>query len=1094
MLPMLNVAASFDRAAGYFRSASLAAAAAGLERFVLDGGQIRLLVNHELTDQDRDAVLRGLDLRESVSAAVTREPLSADDGAASDALELLCTLVAMEQLDVKVAVATDPDSGEPLRADQARALYHSKFGVFTDRCDPPCQVAFEGSNNETPSGWLSNRESFSTFRSWEPGDWERHGRDVAEDFEAHWDGDPDPGWAIVDLPQAAKDRLLSKASTDRVTQGLEGQGRTGDIGRILERIRAARGDQGADDVDPFAAIDEMLAAPATTSGVGVATSTVTPWLHQQDVARKVVQAWPCSRMFADEVGLGKTIEVGLVLRELLVSDRARRLLLLVPAAVQGQWQTELWEKFTLAVPSLEGGVLRWPEGSVPEGMEKRPWSGNRWDAADVMLASSHLARRDDHQRHLIDRQWDIVVVDEAHHARRRGLKAGRDDPNALLQLLRRMRDADCWQGLLLATATPMQMAAHEAYDLLALLGLPGRADEEDLEQQSWADAGAQGFVDYYEQLNVEEPGRRNWKLLSDLAASHFARWPAYDPHLETALEEHLTRREVSSVQALPDAMSTSRYRRLSTETLPWVDLWLREHTPMRALVYRNTRHLLRAYLDAGLLAEGTTIPRRDVQEKVVKFTEVEQELYDRIETWISERYSEVAAAAARGDRKAKAAGFIMTVYRRRLTSSFAAIENSLRKRRDKLRESQGGLLSLAALLEEDDRTATSDTPDLESLDAALDPDDAAGSVGAAVGAVGDELEMVEQFLSDLELRPNFDSKMGALIDDLKVELGQPKPDGGARQAIVFTQFTDTMDELKGELAVNWPGQVCCYSGRGGELHDQVSGTWKRLTKQQLKEQFRDGAFRLLIGTDAMSEGLNLQTCELLYNLDLPWNFMRVEQRIGRVDRIGGHPTVHIRNLLIAGTVEERVYSGIKEDFGNFEHVVGAAQPVLAQTEEAIREAAMATGPDRDELLAARAQGLIDNANAATSAPVNLDTFQQPTDTPATVDQWAPAAPLEGEEAEWLTRLEGTLTSHEVLGARFSSAGGGCWSYTDEDGLEWTVTFHRQVADDSAGTVGLFVWGHPAFDMLRQARARSAHIANKAAGVTERVARGSVSPQ
>jgi superfamily II DNA or RNA helicase len=1063
MLPMLQVAATFDRAAGYFRSSSLAIAAAGLERFVLDGGRIRLLVNHELTDEDRDAVLRGLDLRASVAAAVSKMPVVGGEGPSASALELLCTLVALEQLDVKVAVATDPDSGQPLTVDQARALYHSKFGVFTDRCDPPCQVAFEGSNNETTSGWLANRESFSTFASWIEDDWERHGRDVVEDFDAHWDGDPDPGWAVVDLPDAARDNLLARADTELLATGLDAQGRTEELERLLERVLAARGETADTPIDPLGDLADLLDAPVHQRGVGLATATVTPWLHQSDVARKVVAAWPASRMFSDEVGLGKTIEVGLVLRELLVSGRARRMLLLVPAAVQAQWQSELWEKFTLAIPSLEGSVLRWPEGSGPEGQERQAWTGNRWDAADVMLASSHLARRDEHRRDLIARRWDVVTVDEAHHARRRGLQANRDDPNALLQLLRRMRDAGCWDGLLLATATPMQMAAHEAYDLLSLLGLPGKADADNHEQRSWADAGAEGFVRYYEQLTVDEPHGRDWRLLRDLAASHFAVAPDADPNLLAAMEDRLSRRDMRAISRFHGALSDTTYRRMEPGTLAWLDVWLREHTPMRALVHRNTRHLLRAYDRAGLLPEGTVIPRRDVDEIPVRFSDVEQELYDRIETWIRDSYSAVAAAAAQGDKKAKAAGFIMTVYRRRLTSSFAAIEMSLAKRRDRLRQTRGGLLDLAALLSEDDRVATDEAaPELEGLEEALDATVEGSTVNEAVGAVDDELATLETFLRDLSTRPTFDAKLGKLIESLKAEMGQPKPDGQPRQAIVFTQFTDTMFALRDELASVWPGQACCYSGQGGQLHDPGSGSWRPISKAQLKERFAAGSFRLLLGTDAMSEGLNLQTCDLLYNLDLPWNFMRIEQRIGRIDRIGGHQTVHVRNLLVEGTVEERIYTGIKEDFGNFEHVVGAAQPVLAQTEQVIRDAAMSNPPDRDALLASRAQALIDAADESKAAPVNLDTFQQHADLVDHVNIWEAASPLDGEEPDWLATLEKRLTTHPVLGSRFHDRRDGTWLYSAESGTSWVVTFDRDVADDSAGEIGLFVWGHPAF--------------------------------
>ena len=89
----------------------------------------------------------------------------------------------------------------------------------------------------------------------------------------------------------------------------------------------------------------------------------------------------------------------------------------------------------------------------------------------------HLARRRDRRKQLLDAgPWDVVLVDEAHHARRRGSKPT-DTPNSLLALLLEMRDKQMWQALYLASATPMQMHPHEAWDLISLLGLKGKWGE-----------------------------------------------------------------------------------------------------------------------------------------------------------------------------------------------------------------------------------------------------------------------------------------------------------------------------------------------------------------------------------------------------------------------------------------------------------------------------------------------------------------------------------------------------------------------------------------------------------------------------------------
>src|SRR5690606_16699431 len=101
------------------------------------------------------------------------------------------------------------------------------------------------------------------------------------------------------------------------------------------------------------------------------------------------------------------------------------------------------------------------------------------------------------------------------------------------------------------------------------------------------------------------------------------------------------------------------------------------------------------------------------------------------------------------------------------------------------------------------------------------------------------------------------------------------------------------------------------------------------------------AIQILLCTEAASEGLNLQTCGVLINHDMPWNPMRVEQRIGRIDRIGQvHEEVQIRNYFYKDTIEARVYQALAHRIGWFETVVGGLQPILTEVNRTIQELAM----------------------------------------------------------------------------------------------------------------------------------------------------------
>ncbi len=244
---------------------------------------------------------------------------------------------------------------------------------------------------------------------------------------------------------------------------------------------------------------------AGAGGLGAATCALTPWPHQQVVARQLAADFPGRHLLADEVGLGKTIEAGLVMRQLWLSGIVRRGLILAPKSVLRQWQEELYEKFALNVPIYDGALLRdlWQNEVVPA-------TPNPWDCVELVLASSQLVKRRDRRQTLLEaRPWDLVIVDEAHHARRKDfLDLETYRPNRLLDLLNELQRRT--RGLILMTATPMQVHPIEVWDLLSLLGLGGE----------WG-ADGRNFLAFFEELR-RPPDEADWSLIFRLVR---ASWP-----------------------------------------------------------------------------------------------------------------------------------------------------------------------------------------------------------------------------------------------------------------------------------------------------------------------------------------------------------------------------------------------------------------------------------------------------------------------------------------------------------------------------------------------------------------------------------------
>ena len=157
---------------------------------------------------------------------------------------------------------------------------------------------------------------------------------------------------------------------------------------------------------------------------------------------------------------------------------------------------------------------------------------------------------------------------------------------------------------------------------------------------------------------------------------------------------------------------------------------------------------------------------------------------------------------------------------------------------------------------------------------------------------------------------------------------------------MFTQYTDTMDFLRDQLGTGGSRRLMCFSGRGGEIPSS-DGTWRIIGRDEAKRRFRDREADILLCTDAAAEGLNFQFCGAVINYDMPWNPMRVEQRIGRIDRVGQtHATIRIVNLHYDGTVETDVYRALRKRIGLFETVVGRLQPILAELPQAIARAVL----------------------------------------------------------------------------------------------------------------------------------------------------------
>lgn len=923
--PALSMAVRYDRCASYFSSSALAVAASGF------GG----LIDHLLARGDsavkpavRLLVNEQLDRRD-VAAMLERGDTSAleqrlltglsrpSDEITADRLAMLAWLYQTGLLDIRVGLMR-----------HGGAIVHGKFGIAYD--SDADAVVFAGSGNETASGLQGNYEQVEVSVSWCPDsdaafdpmvhtteDLARL-RNYEHEFDLLWRSEH-PDVFTVELPAAVRENLIEYAPSAPPTRA---NGRD----QSLERRK-------------LAVVWGWLAeAPYLAGGEATCDATMPIlsegdlWPHHRRVIDEVSSAWPEGRLLCDEVGMGKTIQAIAVLRRLLAGRGVQRALLLVPAGLLVQWQAELREKGGLLVPRLEG-QNRLVDA---DGHERRVDDLPAALREPILLMSREAARMASSRALVLDADpWDLVLLDESHAARRaKSEEREFNSPNLLLGLIRDMRSVGTARSILLLSATPMQTQPWEPWDLLDVLG----------EGDPWFAEFAEirDFYDTAAEIEAGGPDSRKVRTAAELIDT--------DP-----LFPSVTR----VVTGLPAGVSTETALAFAKPgDRSALAGWMRRNAPLARRMHRNTRATLREYFRLGLLSAPP--PKRVIDDIPYDFDDAdEREVYDAIEGYIDKRY-----ALLERDQPGK--GFVMTIYKRRAASSPVALARSLGRRKRQLQ-----------------RVARSEAPDLfsdEEEAASADLDELEEDLGrlpaglpTTPAAARQEVEEIDELLGKLAALNNTDTKRDVFVDGLR------RITGDGRAALVFTGYTDTLEYLRDFLLPLVGKELGCYSGAGGQL--LVDKAWTTVSKTAITDALKDGRVRVLLCTDAASEGLNLQAAAALINYDLPWNPSKVEQRIGRIDRIGQREaSVLVVNLFLLHSVDDDVYRVLRARCGLFVHFVGPMQPVLSRARR------MLLGREPRDLRALEAQADAIEADHL-SRDVYIEAEAAPvSDSPAGVDR------------------------------------------------------------------------------------------------------------
>ena len=606
--------------------------------------------------------------------------------------------------------------------------------------------------------------------------------------------------------------------------------------------------------------------------VSLGQSQVSLKPHQVSVVHKVAANYPHRFMLCDEVGLGKTIEAGMALKELRARGGVERVLAIVPPNLVRQWQFELRTKFNETFSVLNTATVN--------SMRADGYAGNPFANPEYpnILCSSRWVSGGRWRDLCAEAFWDMIIVDEAHHARRH-----RDGTTtALYRLVRDLAPGEqVNRPMLFLTATPMQLHPSELYALVEILDPTLFPSEEDFEEHRLAMPGLSMLVEKLSDAR-EFPMPDDSEEENERTVQRIAEW--------LDMDDGEVRRRLSSGKDGLEAISEN----------------LSDKHRLSEVMIRNRKAIV-----------GGFMPRAARRWEVELSTE-ESVAMEALEDYVRFGYQFAE------DANAKSMGLVMVTFQKLTASSIAAIRASLLKRREKVRSKPN---AAGASPEEMD--------DLIDQDASVE--DIADQGAVEADFADRELFLLDKAIAALNAVGETDSKGRVFVDNL-ADLFSEYPN---EKVLVFTQFRETQNHLQNLLkARGWNVNV---------FHGQMNAT----AKDRAIERFRTGdGPQILISTEAGGEGRNLQFCHLLVNYDLPWNPMKVEQRIGRVDRIGQDEPIRIFNLWVKDTVEARVLDVLEDRIRMFVETVGGLDPILGENVEAdIKKIMMAADEDREKTLA-----------------------------------------------------------------------------------------------------------------------------------------------
>ena len=851
----LQGAVSYDRIAGYFCSSVLEIAGEAMEKV---SGKVRIICNSGLVAADvRVAGLAAQRMKQEWGSFEPEAVYTTPEEA--ERLLRLYNLLSTGKMEIRVL------------PDEVYGLMHGKAGVIT--YVDGSRTSFIGSMNETKSALTTNYEIVWEDDSKESADW------VQKEFDYFWN---------------------HKAATPLSEFVIE------DIQRIGKRhaVTLKGWRDGDSEVAPV-----VVEEPVYRKEFGL-------WAHQKYFVMRAFQEHKtrggARLLLADQVGLGKTLQLAMSAK-LMALYGNKPVLIIVPKTLVFQWQDELLSMLDMPTAVWTGKCWRdengfdYPCDSV-RGILKCPRKIG-------IISQGIITAKTEAAELLLQLHYECVILDEAHRARRKNLNQDADkhraQPNNLLRFLNAITFNT--RSMLLATATPVQISAIEAFDLLNALGLPKEASKVMGDDYSvWRKTPQTGLNYVSESADPPRSDAEMWSIVRN----------PFPPKAESSRRITTVRSQLDlSDDTAVIGQGAFREMRRSLQTkireIYEDEEFIQRYNPYVRCIVRRTRD----YLENTINRETGEPYLKKIN--VTLFGEKPEEALE-LSGYMAQAYHIAEEFCGLLSSRVKGGGFMSTLVLKRIGSTMIAGENTAKKMLAWTPAGQNELDALydTASLEDDDDSAESAESEVKDL------------TPAEIGCLS---RLVAVLKNNRDTDPKYLRVKSILKNGVETEGGWLK-----KGCIIFSQYFDSANYVAELLSKDFPETpIGLYAG-GDKSGLYINGIFHKKAKDTLKAMVKARELQVLVGTDAASEGLNLQTLSTLINVDLPWNPTRLEQRKGRIQRIGQlADTILIYNMCYKGSVEDRVHSKLSDRlqavfkmFGQIPEVLEDVWIAIAQNDEA----------------------------------------------------------------------------------------------------------------------------------------------------------------